>query len=120
MATGPFSWRTAASFLIFSFIVVVSSSFAYGIFLLQRGPRSGPAAIAGAATRARAENVAAQLRAGSAHLARGEVEQAILAYRRVLALGPSLEAQLGLAEGELRAGREEIAAREFERVLALD
>ncbi len=113
-------WRAAASLLIFSFLAVVSSSFAYGFFLLARGPRAGQGVPAGAAAKAREENIAAQLRAGRRHLERGEVEQAILAYRRVLALGVSVEGQVGLADGELRAGREEIAAREFERVLVVD
>lgn len=116
----PSSWQAAASIFLSFFLAVVSSSFAFGIFLLQRGPRPVPAARAVAATKAREENVAAQLRAGNDHLQRGDVEQAILAYRRTLALAPSVEGQLGLAEGERRAGREQIAAREFERVLVLE
>lgn len=51
---------------------------------------------------------------------KGEVEQAILGYRRVLTLGPSLQAQLGLADGEWTAGRQDEAVREYERVLRLD
>src|SRR5262249_14426512 len=50
----------------------------------------------------------------------GGVEQALLGYRRVLTLGPSLEALLGLAEGESRAGREDVAIREYERVLRVE
>ena len=50
---------------------------------------------------------------------KGEVEQAILGYRRALTLGPSLEALLGLAEGEARAGREGVAIAEYERVVRL-
>jgi predicted Zn-dependent protease len=38
----------------------------------------------------------------------------------LLAAAPSLEAQLGLAEGEGVAGRDDVAAREYQRVLQLD
>jgi len=42
-------------------------------------------------------------------------------FREALSLNPqSLNAQLGLAEGEYAAGREAVAAQEFERVLQLD
>ena len=50
-----------------------------------------------------------------------KVEQALLKYREVLSRDPrSLRAQLGLASGEFMAGREDLAAREYERVLKLD
>src|SRR5262245_39181723 len=49
------------------------------------------------------------------------VEQALITYRKALTLDPtSVDAQLGLARGELMAGRESVAAREYERGLALD
>jgi tetratricopeptide (TPR) repeat protein len=54
------------------------------------------------------------------HMKKGEVEQAVLGYRRVLTLGPSLGALLGLADGEWRSGRLDEAVREYERVLRLD
>ncbi|HET7292923.1 MAG TPA: tetratricopeptide repeat protein [Vicinamibacteria bacterium] len=101
------------------FALVVSSSFAYGFMLLWRGsdrPREGaegrPAALP--------PDVAALLERSAERLKKGEVEQAILGYRRVLTQGPSLEAQLGLAEGEWRAGRRDDAVREYERVVRLD
>lgn len=52
---------------------------------------------------------------------RQQTEQALLVYRRILNSHPrSLEAQLGLARAELEAGREELAAEEYERALRLD
>jgi tetratricopeptide (TPR) repeat protein len=48
-------------------------------------------------------------------------EQALIAYRHALTRAPeSIPAQLGVARGELMAGRESVAAREYERVLTLD
>jgi Tfp pilus assembly protein PilF len=59
-------------------------------------------------------------RAGQ-YLRRRQTEQALVLYRRVLTSTPgSLEAQLGLAEGELMAGREDMAALEYERALQID
>lgn len=115
---GPrLNWRRVftASFAVFG--VVVSSSFAYGVYLLAQVPRTPPRAP-------RAEpqpaDVAALLGRGKAHLEKKEVEQALVAFRRVLFARPSLEAQLGLAEGERMAGREELAAAEYDRVLRLE
>jgi tetratricopeptide (TPR) repeat protein len=54
-------------------------------------------------------------------LKEGQIEQALVNFREALSLNPlSVRAQLGLAGGEYTAGREAVAAREFERALQLD
>jgi tetratricopeptide (TPR) repeat protein len=103
----------------FVFASVVSASFAYGVILLWRGPARAREGAAGRPA-ALPPDVVALLERSAARMKKGEVEQAILGYRRVLTLGPSLDAQLGLADGEWRAGRQEEAVREYERVLRLD
>jgi tetratricopeptide (TPR) repeat protein len=102
-----------------AFLGIESASFGYGLFLLSRGssrPRDGatdrPAALP--------PDVVALLRRSADHMKQGEVEQAILGYRRALTLGPSLEVLLGLAEAEAKAGRVETAITEYERVVRLD
>jgi tetratricopeptide (TPR) repeat protein len=51
----------------------------------------------------------------------GKSSRALVNFREALSLNPhSVGAQLGLAEGEYAAGREEVAAREFGRALQLD
>jgi len=67
-----------------------------------------------------AEEVQAQLQEAQRHLEHREAEQAILCYRKVLVASPSFEAQFGLAQGELLAGRDEVALSEFQRALQLD
>jgi tetratricopeptide (TPR) repeat protein len=110
--------HTIAAFLGV-FLSVVCASFAYGVLLLVRGPSR---ALEAAEVRPAPlpPDVAALLERSDQRLKKGEVEQAILGYRRVLALGPHLEALLGLAEGEWRAGRQDVAVGECERVLRLD
>jgi len=103
------------------FAVNVCATFGYGFYLVFRSAQ--PPARAGRPPRLPALTTAelrARLQEAEQSLKAGKVEQAILAYRRILAHVPSAEAQLGLAEAELRAGREPLAAREFERVLELD
>lgn len=59
--------------------------------------------------------------AGDRQLRSHNVEQALVAYRQALAGRPrSLAAQLGVARAEAAAGREDVAAREYERALALN
>jgi tetratricopeptide (TPR) repeat protein len=58
---------------------------------------------------------------GKSNLESKHVEQALIAYRKALTLSPqSVDAQSGVARSELMAGRETVAAREYERVLTLD
>ncbi len=119
LTEGPMLLRAAFATSLALFLAVVLSSFAYGIFLLYREPQ--PTGVPEAPVLgSRNEDLAAQLRAAQQHLQNREAEQAIVAYRRVLAVAPSLEGQLGLAEGELLAGRQDIAAQEFERALRLE
>ncbi|MFN0172382.1 MAG: tetratricopeptide repeat protein [Bryobacteraceae bacterium] len=69
----------------------------------------------------RVDSVAEFLKLAGLLLRERKAEQAIVAYRQVLAAKPdSVEAQFGLAKGELLAGRGDVAAREFERVAELD
>jgi tetratricopeptide (TPR) repeat protein len=103
-----------------AFVGVVSSSFAYGIYLLWRGPVVAAAAPTPPPETPRAAEAAISLRAARRHLKAGEIEQAIVAYRRILAVSPAFEAQLGLAEGERLAGRDDVAAGEYERALEMD
>src|SRR4029453_12645530 len=50
-----------------------------------------------------------------------DTEQAVVVYQRFLTANPrSPSAQLGLAHGELMAGRDDMAAQEFERALQPD
>jgi tetratricopeptide (TPR) repeat protein len=110
--------RWIAAFAIV-FASIVTASFAYGLRLLWLGPARAREGAAGAPA-ALPPDVMALLERSAERMKKGEVEQAILGYRRVLTLGPSLDAQKGLAEGEWRAGRQEEAVREYERVLRLD
>jgi tetratricopeptide (TPR) repeat protein len=107
--------------LLATFMLGVGATFGYGFYLVLRTaqpqrsagrPSSGPALTA--------VELQTELQQAGHSLKSGKVEQAILAYRRVLAEVSSVEAHLGLADAELRAGREALAAREFERVLELD
>lgn len=95
----------------------VSASFGYGLLLLARAPLRSPGDARPASL---PPDVLALLERSAEQLRKREVEQALLGYRRVLTLGPSLPAQLGLAEGEWLAGRDAEAVREYQRVLRLD
>jgi tetratricopeptide (TPR) repeat protein len=110
--------RALIAVFLFVFSGIVSASFGYGLLLLWRGP-SRPATGAPRLPAALPPDVVALLERSADQMKQGAVEQAILGYRRVLTLGPSLDAQLGLAEGEWRAGREDAATGEYERVLRL-
>ena len=109
-------WALAAGLAAFS--LVVSSSLVYGVYLLVRTPRTALSVAARPAPLP--ADAEALFERAKSHLAKGEVEQALVAYRRILFTGPSLEARLGLAECERLAGRDDLAASEYERVLDLD
>src|SRR5262245_36549581 len=107
--------RVAAALVLFGAATAIFYGFAGYLFYRRVRP---PAAAKRETPDGRTREL---LTSATRHLERHEVEQALVDYRRVLALDPAwTEAQLGLARGELAAGREEIAAREFERVAALD
>jgi tetratricopeptide (TPR) repeat protein len=101
------------------FLGIESAAFGYGLLLLARGPSHAREGVA-ARPAALPPDVVALLQGSADHMKKGEVEQAILGYRRALTLGPSREVLLGLAEGEARAGRIETAIAEYERVVRLD
>jgi tetratricopeptide (TPR) repeat protein len=108
--------RVAIGLIHFALLVGVFYGFAGYLFYRRARPPSSAKQEAPMAGRARD-----LLQSAARHLERREVEQALVDYRRVLALDPAwVEAQLGLARGELATGREEIAAQEFERAIALD
>jgi len=102
------------------FLGIVSTSFAYGLYLLWRGPVVALAAPKAAPSTPPSAGVPGSLSAARRHLKAGEIEQAIVAYRHILTASPAFEAQLGLAEGERLAGRDDVAAKEYERALPLD
>src|SRR6266852_3241102 len=115
---GSVRWRALFTVGLAVFSAVVSSSFAYGLYLLVRVPQATPPRAP--RSELRPADVEALLGRARAHLEKREVEQAILAYRRSLFPRPSLDAQIGLAEGEEMAGREALAVDEFDRALRLD
>lgn len=104
--------------LLIVFGLVVMVCLGYGGYLRRthriasRGPAEVPVA---------SESVESLLRIGKSNLESQHVEQALIAYRKALTLSPqSVDAQLGVARSELMAGRETVAAREYERVLTLN
>src|SRR5262245_16437518 len=100
------------------FGIVVGGSFAYGGYLMhvRRMPAEGPVS-----SPLSNDAVGDLLQIAGRDLASKHVEQALVGYRKALAIAPkSLDVQLGVARGELMAGRESIAAQEYERVLLLD
>jgi len=102
------------------FTVVVSLSFTFGGYLLFK--RNWPEGLSRRVSPAPAVEVNPKelLAAAANHLKAGKTEQALIVYRQVLSTNPSaVDAQLGLAQSELQAGREEIAQRELERTLRL-
>jgi tetratricopeptide (TPR) repeat protein len=115
------SWRNLITASLIAFPVVVFSSFGYGVFLLIRGPSTQAGPREGPRPALEPQQRAALLDRAHTQLAKREVEQALLSYRRILVAKPDDEEALqGLADGERQAGREEVAAREYERVVRVD
>ena len=109
--------RVIRRFLIV-FGIVVAASFGYGAYLTRVYRAPSKELIVAAPT---AETVEDLVRNGTHSLESKHVEQALIDYRQALTLAPaSVDAQLGVARGELMAGRESVAAREYERVQQLD
>jgi len=112
------NFRQRIHWLFVSLAVVVNLSFAFGAYLLFRSmfPSRTDTRLQNQST-----DVEALLRDGERYLQKHQTEQALIAYRQVIAQQPSsVAAQLGLAQGELFAGRDEMAAQEYERLLKLD
>jgi len=103
--------------IVFGVVVVVC--FGYGGYL-RRTHRTLPKSPT-TTSLPPAETLDGLLRTGLLNLESKHVEQALIAYRKALTLAPqSIDAQLGVARSELMAGRESVAAREYERALTLD
>src|SRR5262245_714943 len=112
------NFRQRIHWLFISLAVVVSLSFGFGAYLLFR---SMFPSRADSGLQNESPDVEALLRDGERYLQKHQTEQALIAYRQVIAQQPaSVAAQLGLAQGELLAGRDEMAAQEYERLLKLD
>jgi Tfp pilus assembly protein PilF len=108
--------RLIHGFLI-AFGIVVAVSFGYGGYLMRvrRQPQEPVSAVS------TDETVKTLLKNADQYLQSKAVEQAPIAYRKALTLAPtSIDAQSGVAISELMAGREAVAAREYESVLPLD
>lgn len=101
--------------LILLFLGVLVCSFGVAGYLLFRSAQQS--ATQSASPRISDEEL---LASAEQSLRTQQTEQALVVYRRILTSNPkSLEAQLGLARGELMAGREDVAAQEYERALHL-
>jgi len=99
------------------FGIVVGTSFGYGAYLARVHRRPLKEIVVATPP----GDVESLLQSGSKYLESKYVEQGLIAYRQALTLNPRLiRAQLGIARGELMAGRESVAAQEYERVLLLD
>ena len=113
--------RKGVNLFLIVFGITVIASFASGGYLIMK--RYEPVKRTREAVRSSGfdkERLQELLKAASDNLEEHKIEQALITYREILSEGPSLEAQLGLARGELLAGREELAAKEYERVLRLE
>src|SRR5262245_53549582 len=114
------SWRGLIGAALVVLLGVVAASFGYGVVLLAREGLPSAEGVAVQPSAPPTIDVDALLARARTHLEKGEVEQAILGFRWVVASSASADALLGLAEGERRAGREDVAAREYQRVLRVD
>jgi len=100
------------------FVCVVAGSFLYGGYL-KYSQRTGLQTVV--PTAPPAQSLEQLIRTADTNLENKHIEQALITYRKAMSLAPdSVQAQLGLALGELKAGREAVAAQEYERALRLD
>src|SRR5690349_15235065 len=91
------------------FVCIVVASFLYGGYL-KYSQRTGLQTVVPAAPPP--ESLAALIRSADTNLENKHIEQALITYRKAMSLAPdSVQAQLGLALGELKAGRESVAAQ---------
>jgi cytochrome c-type biogenesis protein CcmH/NrfG len=112
----PFTFRVRANVLILVFVGMLVASFGVaGYVLVQSHRQPGARAVAADVP------VEKLLASGEEFLRKQQTEQAIVTYRRILTSNPnSVQAQMGLARAEVLAGREDLAADEYERALRLD
>jgi tetratricopeptide (TPR) repeat protein len=106
--------RVRLNVVLLVFIAMLASSFAVAGYLLVKSSTRNTSDFG-------ATPIEQLLATAESLLRKQQTEQALVLYRRILASDPaSLEAQLALARGELMAGREDVAAREYESALRLD
>lgn len=112
--------RVSLFFIVFGITIAVSFGLGgYLLFKRNRPTKVSKEEVSQASSQD--QDLQALLRSADTYLKNKETEQALIAYRKALSLNPaSLEGQLGLARGELLAGREEIAGQEYERALSLE
>ena len=112
--------RRKLSLLLLGSAVVVVFCYGFALYLVRQ--RSNvPVADDKHTTETSGQRIAKLLATGDQHFKDHKIEQALLAYWSALSLDPrSVRAQLGIARGEHLAGRESLAAAEYERVLRLD
>ena len=100
------------------FVCVVAASFLYGGYLKYSQRTSLQVVVPEAEA---SQSIEQLIRTAERNLENKRVEQALFGYRKAMSLAPdSVQAQLGLALSELNAGREPVAAQEYERALRLD
>src|SRR5215831_18457503 len=105
--------RRLIHWFLILFGVVVGMSFAYGVYLMQLRRTWSEKTVVQQPLGGAVDNL---LRTAGLHLESRHVEQALVVYRQALTMDPnSIDAQLGVARGELLAGREAVAAQEYER-----
>jgi len=118
MQNGVF--RNGLGLLLISCGLIVVLSYAVVAYLIASRPQPADG-LKAQPMRPAGPSAQALTAAAQKELNRGQVEQALVNFREALSLNPlSLAARVGLAEGEYAAGREALAAREFERALQLD
>lgn len=104
-------------FFVIGFAAVVTTSFGSAVYLRTRQS----VRVENPSTFQSAAGIQNLLEDGQTFLHGGKVEQALISYRKALSVDPSsIPAQIGVADGELAAGREQLAAREYENVLRID
>lgn len=112
-------FRKTLSTLLISCALIVTLSYALTVYVgaRRRHAMNAPKEAAHSTARSAQEFIAA----AEQDLKSGKIEQALVNFREALSLNPqSLPAQIGLAEGEYAAGREAVAANEFERARQID
>jgi len=101
--------------MVFAFVLAGCFGFAGYLLRVQRTGLQTPVSSI-----SENESVDQLVQRAQRDLQKKHIEQALISYRKALALAPdSVPAQLGVAQGELSAGREAVAAQEYERALRL-